>query len=210
MVAEPADLPQLQGRTEAFYEERLARFPAVARRLAWGRRIGRVMVTGSMSSRAAAAGLPGVLLVGDAAGFHDPFTGEGISYALRGAELAAEAVDLILNHPPTRYCSGRVPDTEDTENNSSARRKSTAESAALQEYQARRLEEFAPRLIVSRIIQAVLGRPWALEAVFRRFEADPGLAQRLIGVTAGVLPPHAILSPSYLCRLFAVPGVSRG
>ncbi len=32
----------------------------------------------------------GVLLVGDAAGFYDPFTGEGIFSALRGAELAAE------------------------------------------------------------------------------------------------------------------------
>ncbi len=34
----------------------------------------------------------GVLLVGDAAGFADPLTGEGISFALQSGELAAEAI----------------------------------------------------------------------------------------------------------------------
>ena len=38
----------------------------------------------------------GVLLVGDAAGFYDPFTGEGIFSALRGAELAAETATRAL------------------------------------------------------------------------------------------------------------------
>ena len=36
---------------------------------------------------------PGVLLVGDAAGYYDPLTGQGISRAIRGAALAAEAGD---------------------------------------------------------------------------------------------------------------------
>src|SRR5207245_6010617 len=48
------------------------------------------------SAQVARVAAPGVLLVGDAAGFYDPFTGEGLSYALRGAELAAEAVEAAL------------------------------------------------------------------------------------------------------------------
>ena len=32
----------------------------------------------------------GLLLVGDAAGYYDPFTGEGIYRALHGAQLASE------------------------------------------------------------------------------------------------------------------------
>jgi len=37
-----------------------------------------------------------ILLVGDAAGFADPLLGEGIYYAQRSAELAAEAIKLFL------------------------------------------------------------------------------------------------------------------
>jgi len=38
-----------------------------------------------------AAGVPGLLLAGDAAGFIDPMTGDGLRFAVRGGELAAEA-----------------------------------------------------------------------------------------------------------------------
>jgi flavin-dependent dehydrogenase len=39
------------------------------------------------------------VLVGDAAGYFDPFTGQGIYRALRSAELACEAVDTTLRSP---------------------------------------------------------------------------------------------------------------
>ena len=45
---------------------------------------------------------PGVVLVGDAAGYYDPFTGQGIYRALRSAELAAPAVDAVLAPPRPR------------------------------------------------------------------------------------------------------------
>ena len=45
-----------------------------------------------MSSRASAVWLPGLLVVGDAAGFYDPFTGEGISYAIWSGQLAAASL----------------------------------------------------------------------------------------------------------------------
>lgn len=47
---------------------------------------------GPFASHARRAWIPGALLVGDAADFFDPFTGEGIYAALRGAELAAETI----------------------------------------------------------------------------------------------------------------------
>jgi len=191
MVAEAADLPRLRGRAEAFFDERLAEFPAIARRLASGRQVGRVLVTGTMSAQVARVAAPGVLLVGDAAGFYDPFTGEGLSYALRGAELAAEAVEATLGG-----VGGAGLNHEDTK-----------EEAAFREYAARRRAEFAPRVLVSHAVQAVLRRPGVLEAVFCCFEADPSLAQRLIGVTAGVLPPRVVLAPGYLARLLLGSGV---
>jgi geranylgeranyl reductase family protein len=185
MVAEAADLPRLQGRAEAFYEERLAEFPSVHRRLAAGMRVGPVMVTGSMSARTSRVCVPGALLVGDASGFYDPYTGEGISYALRAAELAAQAIDTALTH------EGTLSDA--------------AQAAALRSYESRRRAAFAGRILTSRVIQAVLRRPVLLEAVFSRFEADPALARRLVGVTAGILPASDVLSPAYLTALLSPP-----
>src|SRR5207245_10486759 len=66
-------------------------------RVAPGTRVGRVLVTGSMSASVDAVARPGALLIGAAAGFYDPFTGEGLSYALRSAELAAETVEAALS-----------------------------------------------------------------------------------------------------------------
>jgi flavin-dependent dehydrogenase len=43
-----------------------------------------------------AVGEPGLLLAGDAAGFIDPMTGDGLRFALRGAELAAEIVKEVF------------------------------------------------------------------------------------------------------------------
>ena len=45
---------------------------------------------GPIGSRVSRVSTAGAMLVGDAAGFFDPFTGEGIYRALRGAELVAE------------------------------------------------------------------------------------------------------------------------
>jgi flavin-dependent dehydrogenase len=44
-------------------------------------------------------GLPGLLCVGDAAGLITPYSGEGIVYALEGAELAAASI--VKGHSPT-------------------------------------------------------------------------------------------------------------
>ena len=48
------------------------------------------VMLGPMAVDAVAAGEPGLLLAGDAAGFIDPMTGDGLRFALLGAELAAE------------------------------------------------------------------------------------------------------------------------
>ncbi|GDY68850.1 hypothetical protein SM007_28075 [Streptomyces avermitilis] len=44
----------------------------------------------------------GILLVGDAAGLVNPFTGEGISYALESGRTAAEVIDRGLTRDPER------------------------------------------------------------------------------------------------------------
>src|SRR5204863_5687895 len=79
-----------------FFERWLGRLPRVADRLAAASRVTAVHGVGPLARRVKRTAGCGYLLVGDAAGFLDPFTGEGVYRALRGAELAAEAVAEAL------------------------------------------------------------------------------------------------------------------
>lgn len=60
-------------------------------RFARARRVTPVSVLGPLAVDATGCGLPGLLLAGDAAGFIDPMTGDGLRFAIRGGELAAQA-----------------------------------------------------------------------------------------------------------------------
>jgi menaquinone-9 beta-reductase len=66
-------------------------------RFARARQISTVGSLGPLAVEARAAGCPGLLLAGDAAGFVDPMTGDGLRFALRGGELAAEAALFELH-----------------------------------------------------------------------------------------------------------------
>jgi flavin-dependent dehydrogenase len=70
-------------------EAALVDYPDVTDRLKHGNLVGSVQGIGPLARRVRMSAGPGFALVGDAAGFFDPFTGEGIFRALRGAELLA-------------------------------------------------------------------------------------------------------------------------
>ena len=65
--------------------------PMLRERFARARRVSRVASLGPLAVDTTGAGCPGLLLAGDAAGFIDPMTGDGMRFAVRGGELAAEA-----------------------------------------------------------------------------------------------------------------------
>jgi geranylgeranyl reductase family protein len=66
-------------------------------RFAEARRISVPAVIGPLALDASAAGMPGLLLAGDASGFIDPMTGDGLRFAMRGGELAAAAALAALS-----------------------------------------------------------------------------------------------------------------
>jgi flavin-dependent dehydrogenase len=74
------------------FEDRLARFPALAERLANAGPVSELRGSGPFWQRARRRFAHGVALVGDAAGYTDAVTGEGITLALRCAEALAGVV----------------------------------------------------------------------------------------------------------------------
>ena len=154
----------------------LAQFRTVAARVAQAELVSPVRGVGPFGRRTRRATADHALLVGDAADFYDPFTGEGIFAALTGAELAANVAATALE-------SDRL----------SAR--------DLTPYDAARRRAFGAKRTLERIVGWVIARPRALAHVTRRRARTPSLADRLVSVTAHVTPASAVLRPSYAWRV---------
>lgn len=92
-------------------EERFAAaidgIPAVAERLRGRKRLTPIIGASPIGHRVRRAAGKGWMLVGDAAGFIDPFTGEGIYRALRSARAAAEALEELDDDASARYLTAR-------------------------------------------------------------------------------------------------------
>jgi flavin-dependent dehydrogenase len=111
----------------------------------------------------------GVLLVGDAAGFYDPFTGEGIYAALRGAELAADAI-------------------------AGAARAGDVASAAPGAYRRARHAAFADKERVTRVLQFLIAHRGLANAAARWLARRPAALAALLGVIGDYVPPRALVA----------------
>jgi flavin-dependent dehydrogenase len=166
----------------AFLEQWLASHPQLAPRFVGATRVSPVVATGPFAARARRAHASGAALVGDAADFFDPFTGEGIYAALRGGELLAPAIIQSLGAP-----TARVADD------------------ALATYERARRQEFGGKWIVEWIIGAVVGSPRLMNRAARVLAARKDMADLLVGVTGDFVPARAVLNIRYIATLFALP-----
>ncbi len=162
-------------RVESWFFSELERIPGIAGRIPrWGL-VREVMVTGPFAVRAQRVTAPGAALVGDAADFFDPFTGEGICAALTGAGLLATA----LGAGP-----GAVP-----------------VDRALREYRRLRLGRFAGKWAVERMIGYAMEVPSLFNRAVERIGRRRGMADTLVNVTGAVLPSRMVLNPWFLARM---------
>lgn len=76
---------------ETLVRRELARDPLLRERFSGARLVTPPVVLGPLAVDVKPHAIPGLLLAGDATGFIDPMTGDGLRFAVRGAELAAEA-----------------------------------------------------------------------------------------------------------------------
>lgn len=165
-----------RGRPREFFLEALAEFPGVSERVGRGSMAREVLATGPFAAWSGRVVADGAALVGDAADFFDPFTGEGIYSALRGAELLAETARPALAHP------GRVT------------------AAALRPYRRSRRRAFGGKWAVERLIGYGMNFPALFDRAVGRLDRR-GMAHTLIGVTADFVPAWAVLNPVFLARM---------
>ena len=78
-------------RLKAIIAETIANDPVLRDRFTHARQVSTLSSLGPLAVDGLESGCPGLLLAGDAAGFVDPMTGDGLRFAFRGGELAAEA-----------------------------------------------------------------------------------------------------------------------
>jgi flavin-dependent dehydrogenase len=117
------------------------------------------------------------VLLGDAAGFYDPFTGEGVTLALRGAELAAAATCEAL----ARGGSGPLP--------------------RLASYERARAAATCDKFRFNHRLQLAVSWPAAANAIARRLRRRPDLADRLVGIAGDFVPARSALGPGFLLEL---------
>jgi flavin-dependent dehydrogenase len=181
-VVVPTRLAQAAaGDPARFVAEWIARRPHLAPRFTRAERVTPVLATGPFASAVRRAWAPGAALVGDAADFFDPFTGEGIYAALRGAELLAPRVSQALE--------SRAPGDAD---------------AALAAYEHSRTREFGGKWLVERIIGAAVSFPSLMSTAARSLTRRPAMAHTIVGVAGDFVPAREVLRAGFLLRL-AVP-----
>jgi geranylgeranyl reductase family protein len=174
-VVDRREMPAAAGDLEGFYRSTLRRWPRLVERLGRARLVGPPRAIGPLALEAKRLSAPGALLVGDAAGFYDPFTGEGVTVALRSALLAAEVASRALSRPgPVTH---------------------------LGEYDRRRRDETRDKFRLNRLLQRVIAWPAASNAVARRLALRPDLADRLVGIAGDFVPARTAFDLGFLWDL---------
>jgi geranylgeranyl reductase family protein len=149
----------------------IASLPAVGERLRGSRRVTPIRGASPIAHRVRSPAGRGWMLVGDAAGFIDPFTGEGIYRALRSARAAAEALQAGLD------------------------------DGAAGRYRAARQQAFAAKDALTWTIQGMLAAPPLMGYALRRLAARPALAERLGSALGDLRPASDAISPLFLAQV---------
>lgn len=177
MVVDAArDGTKLAGRPEAFLLEELKTFPRLRGRLDHITVARPTLATSGICIEVAHLSADGLLLAGDAAGYYDPFTGEGIFRALHGAQLVTKvARDALMNND----CS----------------------AASLAHYDRLYHAEFRGKRTIEAIIQLAVQVPPLMNHISWIMRRRKYMADTIVAVTGDFLPPWAVLNPGFLLRL---------
>ena len=168
IVVTSASLEAWKGKLDAWFDALLADLPALGERLESARPLESVRALGPLAHHAAHASVDGAMLAGDAAGFYDPFTGEGVYMALESARLAAGTIHRALED---RCFSGRF----------------------LSQYDISRAASLRGRYRLQGVIQWIIGCARTADFAARTLQARERFANRLLEVVGGLRRPADLL-----------------
>lgn len=179
MVVPVADAPAIARDAEGHFRRRLASLPELAARSARAEFTGRLLIAGPFARRARRVVADGALLVGDAADFFDPFTGEGVFAALRGGTLAAAAITAAL--------AGGGAASRDR----------------LAPYVRARRRALRDKWWLERIVGLAATRPAVMRRYTGRLGRRAGVADLWVGAAGDSVPVRALFTPRQLAAFFA-------
>ena len=131
---------------------------------------------GPLAHDVRAAAAPGVLLAGDAAGFLNPFTGQGVFLALASAECAARAIVAVA-------------------------RGAASEERAFARYARERSADFAARKRLSAAVGALIDVAPLARRAAANLARSPRLSATLVDALAGLRAPQSAFTPAVLGKL---------
>jgi len=176
VVDERRDGTKIAGHAQEFLLAALETFPNLRGRMARATVERRTLTISRICVRARRLSDAGLLLVGDAAGYYDPFTGEGIFHALRSAQLAA---DVALPALATNDLS----------------------ATTLARYDRLHREEVRGKRMIEAIIQSSVQAPPLMNHIAAVLGRRKWMADTIIAVTGDYLSPRNVLRAGYLLRL---------
>jgi geranylgeranyl reductase family protein len=119
---------------------------------------------------------PGMILVGEAAGLVNPFTGEGIDYALESGRLAAESIKSCF-------------------------RNGDFSPAAVGGYEAAVRARFHHYFVLTHWMRRLYMNPIMLDPLIGACQRSNMLAQRLVSIMLSYEPPWRAFTPGVLWRI---------
>jgi 2-polyprenyl-6-methoxyphenol hydroxylase-like FAD-dependent oxidoreductase len=146
------------------------------RSFAQAHRIGTRAAVGPLAHAVRAPVADGLVLIGDAAGFLNPFTGQGVFLALSTAASAAQAI----------IASSTVR---------------SREANAFATYAENRNADFAARKRLSSAVGWLIDVPPVARRAAARLARSPGLARTMVDALAGIRTPQSALTPAVLRKL---------
>lgn len=168
---------KINGNREKFFYEVLKSVPELWKRVQSARQICPVEATGWVSHYSRRVTNRNALLLGDAACFIDPFTGEGMSLALLASRLLAKI--LTKNRVKKNFI-----------------RKS------LKEYELAFHAYFLPTSIRCLLLQSLLYRRQIVDRFLGKVAGKKRVADRLIQIFGGVQPQYKLLSVPFWVTAF--------